>query len=100
MYIFHQKEFFPIALVNSDHTFFGYKEKRQAKNSGAGVGFAAEILFSSMSNPLLLIIIAPVAIAVGVTVGIVKLSTSSNYKKHRVEYAINSASGEVERLRS
>jgi hypothetical protein len=98
VYIYHQKEFFPIEMKENYLEFFGYGNKKRSSKEGKSIMKAgAKVAGAGFFDPTgivaagTLILSAPIIL----TGGIVAISTSSNYKKQKVEYSIDPINGQI-----
>ena len=91
VYVYHQKEFFPIEIHDENLKFYGYKDLNQKSHAGGEIMMGGA---SCITEPCGIIVALPI-IFIG---GIVAASTSSSYKKHKVEYSISPVSGRIERV--
>ncbi len=88
VYVYHQKEFFPIEMNDNDIDFFGYGNKKGSSKEGVDIMNVGGWI---CTGGITIVVGLPI-VMVG---GIVAISTSSSYKKHKVEYTIDPQNGDI-----
>ena len=98
VYVYHQKEFFPIDMDDNNLNFFGYGYKKGSSKGGEKMmKVGLQIASVAAYDPTYIVGagIIILSLPIIVTGGIVAISTSSSHKKHKVEYSIDSINGKI-----
>ena len=85
VFIFHQKEFFPIEIHDEIITFYGYGN-RKSNNTNVGASIAVGTAEAAASiHPYAVILVSPIIL----TGGIIAVASTPKYKKQKVKYSID-----------
>ena len=92
VFVYHQKDFSPIEMKGNHLDFFGFANKEGSSKLGNGImKIGGGITKLSPLSYVAVIIGVPIIVAGG----IVAISTSSSYKKQKIEYSIDPETGKI-----